>query len=172
MRKVILLFLAIMLCVASPSFASVGVKVDGVNQGVATDLSFTGAGSSLTNDGSNWTFGLLLAGIANGGAVSMATTDTSVSPSYSFVRKAISALAAGNQTGTLADGTPGKIIRIQITAVGASGTWKLTPTTCAGFDSITFDAVDDAVTLLFVNTTTGWVIVSSNALTINHTTGK
>jgi len=64
---------------------------------------------------------------------------------------------------TLADGTVGQIKIITMIADGGDGT--LTPTTFANGTTITFDAVNETVCLLFANTI-GWVVVSNSGATV------
>jgi hypothetical protein len=64
---------------------------------------------------------------------------------------------------TLADGTEGQVLFVVMVTDGGDGT--LTPTNLAGNDTtITFDAVGDAVTLLFTNDE--WYIVGQNGVTV------
>lgn len=158
MRKLIALGIAMLLLV-TPAFAAVGVKVDGVNVGTATDFNFTGA--VATNDGSTWTFPFILAGASNGGSISMTTTDTTVSTSYALVKKEIGVQVG--LAGTLANGEPGQILTVLITLRAGSGTYVLSPTTTLGFTSLTFDAAGEYATLLYIDDTSGWVIVATNA---------
>lgn len=153
------LFLALMVAIVAPSHASVGIWEDGSPVGVATDIEFTGA--VTTDNGSRWTFPLVLAGTGNGGATTMVTTDTAVSPSYALVRKALGVQVG--LAGTLADGSPGQILTIRITERAGSGTFVLVPTTTTNFYSLTFDAVNEYATLLYSDDTTGWIILSTNA---------
>lgn len=157
MKKLFVLITTLLLFNASPLFASVGIWEDGNPTGTVTDFEFQG--SSFTNNGSRWTFNLLLAGAADGGATSMTTTDTAVSTSYVLVRKAIGPTVG--QVGTLADGSPGQIQTIFITERSGSGTFVLTPTTTTGFETITFDAVGEYATLMFADSTTGWIMLST-----------
>lgn len=177
MRKLFsLLAIAALLLSSTLSFASVGVRLNGTAVGSATDLNFvcgTGTNSSVTADGSiyniNCSSSLASTGVANGGAVSMATSDTAVPLAYSYIRKAIN-LAAGGvaQTGTLANGIPGEVKTIFITTVGASGVWTLTPTTATGFTSIKFTAAKDVASFMYVNDTVGWIILSfTGSITVN-----
>lgn len=162
LKAIIIMFL--LLAFTSPSFASVGYKVDGSPLGAVTDLNFRSLGTAGTFDGSTLTFNLILAGTGNGGATSMTTTDTAVSTSYAISRKAIGVQVG--LAGTLADGYPGQILTIFITTVAGSGTYVLTPTTKTGFTTLTFDAAKDQATLLFVNSTVGWILLSNTAVTV------
>lgn len=161
--------LAMLLLVASQSFASVGIKVDGTLIGTATDFNFEGAGGTMTINGSNASFNIQLAGFANGGAVSMATNETTVSASYALIRKAIAAgtSSPAYKTGTLPDGKPGQMLEFRVTTVGASGIFTITPTTSTTLHSVAFDAADEFATFLYLNNTVGWVVLESNA-TVNH----
>jgi len=58
---------------------------------------------------------------------------------------------------TLADGTPGQELYIQL-AVDGTGDGTLTPTTKTGFATIVFADAGDQVKLRYVNDTLGWVI--------------
>jgi hypothetical protein len=160
MRKLLaLIMIAGLVLMPHPSFAAVGIWKDGSPQGTATDIEFSGAG--WTNNGSRWTFPLVMAGTASGGSTSMTTTDTAVSVSYALVKKQIG-IQVG-LAGTLAGGTDGQILTILITARAGSGTFVLTPTTKTGYASITFDAAGEFATLMYVNSTVGWIILSTTA---------
>lgn len=164
MRKVHALFLALflMLVCASPSFAEVGIKKDGVLNNIATDLNFRNIGNAVTSDGSTLTFNLLLAGFGNGGSTSMIDTDTAVPTGYSIIYKKLSATVGVPLT--LADGTyQGQILTIRITERTSSGTAVLRPTTPdASYTAINFDGVGDMVVLIWDS---AWRIISVNSVT-------
>lgn len=61
---------------------------------------------------------------------------------------------------TLADGVPGQILTITLVTDGG-GDGTLTPTTCSGFATIVFADKGDVATLMFVDATTGWVILGT-----------
>ena len=170
MRKTKIVFaMLLMLLLCSPSFADVGVKVDGVNKGIATDLDFTGAGTSVSVDGSRLLFNLVLSGFGTSGAVSMTTDQTIVLSSYSYIRKRIadSTSSPSYNTGTLDNGKPGRMITIYITDVDSgTGTFTMTPLLSTVFSSILFNAAEDWVTLLYINDTTGWVPIATNSVQI------
>ena len=67
-----------------------------------------------------------------------------------------------SQALTLADGSVGQIKTIIHVTDGGSGV--LTPTNFGGGSTITFDAVGDAVTLIFYNS--NWHVIGSNSITI------
>lgn len=165
MRKAYALILALflMLVCASPSFADVGIKKDGVPNNTATDFNFRNIGNAITSDGSTLTFNLLLAGVGNGGGTSMITTDTAVPTGYSVVRKSLSSTVGVAMT--LADGSyQGQILTIRISERSGSGTAFLRPTTPSSeYTTITFDAVGDTVTLIWDS---AWYILGSDAVGI------
>jgi len=70
---------------------------------------------------------------------------------------------AGGDIVTIANGTAGQIL--YLICADASGTTTITPATFNGGTSITFDAVGDSVTLVYV-ATLGWSIVGGNSYTI------
>ena len=73
---------------------------------------------------------------------------------------------AGAAAVTLADGTTSGQIKIIYMVVDGGGTATVTPDTFASGTSIAFDAVGEAVTLVW-NSAIGWVAVSSRNATIS-----
>jgi len=64
---------------------------------------------------------------------------------------------------TLVDGVPGQTLTIQLgTDGGGDGT--LTPTTTTGFATIVFADAGDQMTLQFINSTVGWVILGGSGV--------
>ena len=111
---------------------------------------------------------LLQAGVVGtSGATTATTTDTAISTSYSFIDKKISSDPAF-QNGTLANGRVGQILTIRIITIDGTGTFTLTPTTSTGFETLVFEAVDDLVSLLFINDTTGWIVLSNESVRMTH----
>ena len=116
---------------------------------------------------------LQAAGTVFGDATSMTTSDTAVPVTYAVVYKAIAAAAATDAlAGTLANGTPGQLLKIFITETVDSGVFTLTPTTKRGFASLGFNAANDEATLLYVNDTTGWILISSTSVTVTFPTAE
>ncbi len=64
----------------------------------------------------------------------------------------------------LANGSTGQLK--VITMITDAGDATLTPTTLSGKTTITFDDVGDTVLLMFIDATTGWVIISSQGPTL------
>lgn len=69
---------------------------------------------------------------------------------------------------TLANGTPGQVLSINLTTDGG-GTGTLTPATATGWATIAFADAGDQVTLLYVDDTMGWVILGVFGLTAQPT---
>lgn len=171
-------FRSIALCLfvlmfASSAFASIGTKENGSSANQVSDINFvspTGTTSPVAAGQATIPVldsTLFAAGIANGGATSMASNTSAVPVTYAFVRKAIANDSAFD-AGTMADGKPGQLLTLYITTLsGGSRTYTLTPATKTGFTSVAFNAVADSATFLFVDSTTGWVIVGQNSVTIN-----
>jgi hypothetical protein len=162
MRKLFSLFLAMFL--ATPAFAQVAVNNNGTQSGIANTILYncpSGTqlvyGSQVYSNCGN----LMSTGTANGGGVSLATTDAGIPLNYDFVEKAISNL--GTLTDTLANGSPGQLLTIEIGTVSGSGTWKVTPATSFGFSSITFNT--QGQTAMFLYTSSGWILLSYDSPT-------
>lgn len=157
------------------AFASVGVKQNGSYVGQATDIDFDSGGFTQTFDGSTdkVTYGAgLLATGRIGGASTMSSSSTYLGSggiAYSYVEKRVGGGGGLDSTGigtSLPNGTVGQIITFVITALQTSGTWVVTPVTSNAFTSLTFTAVGSTATLLYVNSTVGWVVLSSTTVTI------
>ncbi len=112
---------------------------------------------SFTDEGD---YHLINAGASIGGTSQMTSSDTAVSIAHSYTEKIIACDPAFN-FGTLADGKEGKIITIEIIDIEcADATWTLTPDTATGFTSRTFSRIGEGISLLFVDSTVGWIIIS------------
>ena len=168
MRKQLAIAVALFMLFAlvSPSFASVGTKVDGVKRAVA-DINFSGTetGGAVTVDGSGLTFNLMLSGVGNGGATSMASSTLVVPVGYSFIKKVISSDAAFG-AGTLADGVPGQILTLYIHTDQGSVDFVVTPATSLFFTTATFDSVGDTATFLWTDDTNGWAVIANTSVTV------
>lgn len=69
---------------------------------------------------------------------------------------------------TLANGIPGQTLTINLVTDG-NGKGTLTPATSTWWATIEFDDAGDQVTLLYVNDTVGWIILSALGLTAQPT---
>ncbi len=175
----IALAISLILLSASVSDASVGIKRNGTNQGVATDINFTGGtisddGSTFTVDSDatadNFTF---QSGIISNGYNSGSTTNasgashlTSAWLAFGYIQK------GGSDTSSerygLADGSIGQCITISLSAITAGSTGYVidenaqdTAITNTGWDTITLDAANEYVSLLWLDDTTGWIVTST-----------
>ena len=63
------------------------------------------------------------------------------------------------ETLSLSDGTAGQLVTVTLS--DASPLLTLTPATTTGFANVTFSDTLDSVTLQYVNSTAGWIIVGS-----------
>lgn len=67
---------------------------------------------------------------------------------------------------TLPNGTDGQVLILLARAMMDGGSWKVTPTTCTGFSYVTLDTKGDSITLCYVDSTLGWVIIGNNGTTV------
>jgi len=171
-RLLIALLVLGLMAVTAPAIAAVGFTIEGQSKrGEATTLNFVGP-DAMTFNGSKLNIpvvdeDLYAAGIADGGATSMASSDLAVPIGYSYIRKAIEQTDTAFIAGTMADGKPGQLLTLHITEQPGSQVFTVTPATSTGFASIGFDAVGEIATFWFVDDTTGWVLFGSTNATIN-----
>ena len=64
---------------------------------------------------------------------------------------------------TLADGSPGQVLIVNLTVDG-NGDGTLTPATATGWATIVFADAGDQATLFFVDETIGWVIIGAKGV--------
>lgn len=74
---------------------------------------------------------------------------------YGYVAKTTGADA---EALTLADGWPGQVLVINLTTDGG-GSGTLTPATSTGWATIVFADAGDQATLMYVNSSVGWIIL-------------
>lgn len=163
--------IAIMLF-CSVSFASVGVNLNGSPLGAATDVNVVCGSGTLSTplQGSllnlSCSPNLATSGIANGGATSMATSDTAVPTSYAFVRAA-SANDPAFVNKTLANGIPGQVLTFFLASKGSQNL-TITPATATGITSVTLTAAKAEVVFMYINDTIGWILSMYSAnVTVN-----
>lgn len=103
--------------------------------------------------------------ISGGSLYLSQTAQSSTGTSTADLTKAVTelTLSSGSDAASLADGTVGQIKIFVV--VGGSGSCVLTPTTLNGGTTITFNAIGDAVTLLYV-ATVGWTVIGSNSVVV------
>ena len=100
------------------------------------------------------------AGPDRGGVSTMVSGTLAIPVSYSVVLMQVGSAMPR----TLANGLAGQILTI-VVSTGTSTT-VLTPTTKTGFTTISFNAVADSVTLLYIDDTIGWLVIGQNSVTI------
>lgn len=114
---------------------------------------------------------LIAAGRVNA-ASSAASSSTNLAPTslpYVVFRKYIGGDSGLDETdgGTrLPDGTSGQVIVFIAADVMTNGSWIVTPVTSATISTITFDAVGETATLLYVDDTIGWIVIANEAATV------
>ena len=153
---------------STPSFASVGIKVDNNQFGSATKLRFntepgTGTNKAFTFDGSQLTFNLVLAGAGTSGATSLGTGDGDVQRGFSITYKDI---GTDTETGIIHRGLPGELITIRTTQDGG-GSWTLTDSTSITWNSIKFTAIDQSISLLYISDDVGWIQFGDASATVD-----
>jgi len=72
---------------------------------------------------------------------------------------------------SIADGTPGQMITFTLATVDGgtfviTDDYKASADTKTGWDDLTFNAVLDSVTLLYVDDTYGWIVIGTNSVTV------
>ena len=174
MRKLIAVTIALLF---ASSFAYATVAVNDINGyvGEATNIYIEGQDTDF--DGSQVTV------LANGHKegvttnVSGETNLTSAALAYGVIAVADIGSLDGSSARyiALADGTPGQMVTIYIVA-DSGGTLYITDdkvndvvfgsTTATGWDDLAFDSALDSVTLLFVDTTYGWIVIGTNSVTV------
>jgi len=104
------------------------------------------------------------------GTVTHSTGDTSITLSsepggdVGYVRK-LTGAASGDST-ALGAGSPGQVITFALVNDGGQN-YTITPDTSSGFDDVTLDDAGDNVTLKFINTTIGWILVGESGVTVS-----
>ena len=113
------------------------------------------------------TFQSTLAAIGKeGGASTVSSSSTAVDPTsqaYTVVRKCVGSNGGLDELGVgtlLPDGVPGKIIHLVLIALDTDGSWVVTPVTSTVITTITLDAVNESVTLLYLSDAVGWIPIS------------
>jgi len=173
MKKLFAILLTISLLCTS-AFGAVGYKKDGVPVASASTIDIEGGFSEF--DGSTVT--IYTSGMKDGVTTNASgeTNLDSAALAYGVILIAdMGALDASDARYiALANGTAGQVIQIQIVA-DTGGTLYITDDkvssdvltmTNTGWDDIAFNSALDSVTLLFVDTTYGWIIIGANSVTV------
>lgn len=91
------------------------------------------------------------------GTTTSAADSLAIPVTHAYVAKTTGADA---EALTLADGAPGQILTITL-ATDGGGSGTLTPATCSGFATVVFADAGDVATFLFVDATTGWILLGT-----------
>jgi len=168
MKKLFALVLLVALVFSSASvFASVGYKKEGANTGQATDLNIQGNASF---DGSTLT--IIANGHEDGVTTNVSTESNLLSAALAY--GVIQIQAGSAKSIALANGVKGQMVTILMTVYDgktvtitddqvSSAVFTMTKT---GWDDIALDAVNDTVTLLYVDDTYGWIIYGQYGATV------
>ena len=130
---------------------------------------------SLGTSTENPTFAtnVVAAGFKEGVTVNVSSESslTSAALAYGYITKVTSDHPAilDNTVG-LANGVPGQMITITMTTLTQSwiihAAYITGGTTTTGWTTLTFDTSGDLITLLFLDTTNGWIVVYNSGVTI------
>ena len=93
--------------------------------------------------------------------VTSASTIVDVTSSITTIASGASALPL-----SLAIGTSDGQLKFITMITDGGGTATITPTNLLGFSTIALDAVGDSCTLLYLNSTSGWAVISNNNCTL------
>ena len=169
MRKVIAIVIVILLAFSSASFASLGTKKDGAPTGAIYDIDVKGGYSTRVGSVLN----LFTSGYNDGVTTNVSSESNLTSAALAF---GVIKLEAGSAKSiSLGTGTAGQALTIIMTVedgktititddqLSAAGQAAMVTT---GWDDIAFDAVNDTVTLLYVDSTIGWIITGQAGVAI------
>jgi hypothetical protein len=188
MMKKFMLFLMCLAFACQTAFAGHGTFEDGAYEGEAgsvnastnLDSSTSGGVQTLTVTNSpvftgDVTFRSTMLAVGRvGGASSISSSSTQIGDNllaYSVILKSVGGGGGVDSTGvgtTLRDGTPGQMITFLIKGLQSGGSWVVTPTTKTGYTSFAMDTKGDMITLLFVDSTVGWIIVSNSGCVVTQ----
>ena len=121
-------------------------------------------GSSTNQVNTVYAGNFVSAGTSNG-SVSQVESVAALPLSYSYVQ--VPLLNSAGAVYTLAAGVPGQIITFAV--VGAqvgSDTAVITPAKATGYATVTLSAAKQSVTLMYINSSTGWIIIGNAGATI------
>jgi len=115
---------------------------------------------------------LLANGRYGNGTLIMQSSSTPIGTTqlaYAVIQKRVGGAGGLDETdgGTRLDnGTSGQMITFVNILQESGGSWIITPDTATGFTTVTLDAAQESVTMLFVDSTVGWVIIGSGDSTV------
>ena len=94
-------------------------------------------------------------------ALTSASTVVDITSAITTIASGASALAL-----SLANGTSAGQLKFISMITDGGGTATITPATLLGYSTIAFDAVGDSCTLLYIDSTSGWAVISNNNCTL------
>jgi hypothetical protein len=109
-------------------------------------------------------YDLVYNGVGRGGVSTIVTDCVSLVPSMS-----VAFVYVTTKTLTIANGSPGQVLALiapTSTGVYTPGTLVITATTKTGWNTATMDAAYDMLTLLYIDDSTGWVVIGASSITI------
>lgn len=174
MKKLFFAVIVIALLLScSVSFASVGFKKDGENQGNAASIEVNGGltefdGNTVTIYSSGYKGGVT--DVVTGKVTDIAGDDFL---SYGVINFADHGTGVTSRSVAIANGEPGQMVTIILTACTGTFTLYITDDQVAdgymtktGWDDIALNAALDSVTLLYIDDVSGWIIVGQNSVTV------
>jgi len=175
MKKIFVLTLLCLLVGFTNVFAAVAIYENGIYKGEATAIDIAagqGASTFANGEKANLPFSTNLFGTGTYNAsvtvVTQVNSSTHTIGSVNY-RTMIIPLGTISRTLTLPDGTAGQLLTIIIENSYDKATVTLTATTKYGWSSATLDSVNDTITLLFIDSTYGWIVIGDNGVTVTHT---
>lgn len=160
-----------LLSLSSYAGAAIAVQKDGV---YVADAAKINAGRAINATFDNYDTVTFLANGHKEGTTTNVSTEshlTSAALAYGYIRHTQD--SPGDKTVDIEDGSPGQMVTISLTAKAAgnyiiSKTCTATPVTCTGWSLLTFDTAGDSITLLYLDSTTGWIVVGNNGVSITQ----
>jgi hypothetical protein len=150
--------------------AAVAVSKDGVYAGEFTTVN---AGRGITGSYSGSTATFAANGHKEGVTTNVSDESTLTSAALSFGYIIRTQDSPSDITVGLDDGAEGQMITIMLTAK-AGGSYIISETSfpvtthATGWSILTFDTAGDSVTLLWLDDTYGWVVISNDGVTITQ----
>lgn len=106
-------------------------------------------------------YDLIHLGQERDGVSTMVTGPTAIPLNYSLVK-----MVCSTKTNTLANGVAGQIITL--VAVDQTGTLTISPATSTGWLSASMGTNGHSLTLLFIDSTRGWIVVNASGITLTY----
>jgi hypothetical protein len=129
--------------------------------------------STITIDQTgNLTFQSTLLTTGRTGGASTAPSSTcdlgTGSLAYTILYKCVGGITGVDATPAvqLKNGKPGQILTLYVYSVVTNGLWNVGVVTSLSWSNLQFNAVGDQATLLYLDDTTGWIILSTTSVTV------